>query len=53
MGDKGITKQQCLVAGGYKSSLPEQDPETITMADIQEKVSGVKSWAAPGTQTKW
>ena len=30
------------------SNLPEQDPVTITMADIQERVSGMKSWTAPG-----
>lgn len=28
------------------SNLPEQEPVTITMADIQESVSCMKSWTA-------
>ncbi|KAI3368084.1 hypothetical protein L3Q82_026902, partial [Scortum barcoo] len=38
------------------SNLPEQEPVTITAADIQEKVSSMKSWTAPGpdmTHTYW
>ena len=30
------------------SHLPEQDPVNITMVDIQERVSGGKSWKASG-----
>ncbi|KAL4008504.1 hypothetical protein ACER0C_002356 [Sarotherodon galilaeus] len=30
------------------SDLPEQGPVTITVADIQERVSNMKSWTAPG-----
>ncbi|XP_025766930.1 uncharacterized protein LOC112848110 [Oreochromis niloticus] len=30
------------------SDLPEQGPVTITVADIQERVSSMKSWTAPG-----
>uniref|UniRef100_A0A3B3HW39 Reverse transcriptase domain-containing protein n=1 Tax=Oryzias latipes TaxID=8090 RepID=A0A3B3HW39_ORYLA len=30
------------------SNLPEQNPVTITVADIQERVSGMKNWTAPG-----
>ncbi len=30
------------------SNLPEQEPVTISMADIQERVSKMKSWTAPG-----
>ena len=29
-------------------NFPEQEPVTITVADIQERVSGMKSWTAPG-----
>ena len=31
-----------------QSNLPEQEPVTITMADTQKRVSGMKSWTAPG-----
>ncbi|TWW78234.1 hypothetical protein D4764_11G0003550 [Takifugu flavidus] len=30
------------------SQLPEQDPVVITLADIQTRVSKMKSWTAPG-----
>ncbi|XP_055361305.1 uncharacterized protein LOC129603548 [Betta splendens] len=30
------------------SNLPEQNPVTITVADIQHRVSGMKNWTAPG-----
>lgn len=30
------------------SNLPEQNPVTITVADIQGRVSGMKNWTAPG-----
>nr|XP_049581805.1 uncharacterized protein LOC125972245 [Syngnathus scovelli] len=30
------------------SKLPEQNPVTITVADIQRRVSGMKNWTAPG-----
>lgn len=29
------------------SNLPEQGPITITVADVQESVSSMKSWTAP------
>ncbi|XP_051906082.1 uncharacterized protein LOC127590686 [Hippocampus zosterae] len=34
------------------SNLPEQNPVTITVADIQERVSDMKNWTAPG-HTYW
>ncbi|KAL3977722.1 2-oxoisovalerate dehydrogenase E1 component beta subunit [Sarotherodon galilaeus] len=37
-------------AGVYHSNLPEQGPVTIIVADIQERVSSMKSWTAPGPQ---
>ncbi|XP_078026514.1 uncharacterized protein LOC144464187 [Epinephelus lanceolatus] len=33
--------------GAGHSNLPEQEPVTISMADIQERVSKMKSWTAP------
>ncbi|KAK7930440.1 hypothetical protein WMY93_006835 [Mugilogobius chulae] len=30
------------------SNLPEQNPVTITVTNIQERVSGMKNWTAPG-----
>ncbi|XP_055364306.1 uncharacterized protein LOC129604011 [Betta splendens] len=30
------------------SNLPEQNAVTITVADIQQRVSGMKNWTAPG-----
>ena len=31
------------------SHLQEQNPVNITMAHVQKRVSGMKSWTAPGT----
>lgn len=31
------------------SNFPEQDPLTIKVAEIHEKVSSMKSWTAPGS----
>ncbi|XP_051919952.1 uncharacterized protein LOC127599769 [Hippocampus zosterae] len=30
------------------SNIPEQNPVTITVADIQERISDMKNWTAPG-----
>ena len=34
--------------GTDHSTLPEQDPVTITVVDIQQRISGMKNWTAPG-----
>ena len=31
------------------SNIPEQEPLTITVAEIQERVTSMNSWTAPGT----
>ena len=38
------------------SNLPDQDPVVTTEADIQKRMSKMKSWTAPGpdmTHTYW
>ncbi len=43
------TNAQWLVdLRGDHSNLPEQDSVIITLADIQERVSKMKSWKVPG-----
>lgn len=46
--DGRVTLHQWLVDLRTDSSIPEQEPVTITASDTQESLSGMKSWMAPG-----